>query len=58
MTDSVKQPNTTTRTIDLGAEMKKYWGAEWARADLAYMFSTGRKFDNSDRSESGVYSHD
>lgn len=57
MTDSVKQPNTTTRTLDLGAEIKKRWGAEWGKSDIAYEFSNGRKFENSDRSESGVYEH-
>lgn len=55
MTDSVKQPNSNARSIDLGAEIKKAWGALWSKADVGYEFSTGRKFDNSDRSESGVY---
>lgn len=58
MTDSVKQPNTRTRVIDLGAEAKKAWGTEFARPDVGYEFSNGRKFDSSDKSESGIYSND
>jgi hypothetical protein len=58
MTDSVKQPNTRTRTINWGAEVKKAWGPEWARPDIGYRFQNGREFDCSDKSESGVYRHD
>lgn len=58
MTDAVKQPNTRTRVIHIGAEIKKQWGAEWSRPDVAYEFSNGRKFDSTDSSESGIYSRD
>lgn len=33
-----------TRTIDFGALVKKAWGDEWGKKDVAYEFSNGRKF--------------
>lgn len=33
------------RVIDLNAEIKKVWGPEWNRAETAYEFSNGRKFE-------------
>lgn len=41
------EPNhdVTVREIDLGAEIRKIWGAEWNRAEIAYEFSNGRKFE-------------
>ncbi len=35
-------PNT--RTIDVGALVKKLWGKEWNQKETAYEFSNERKF--------------
>jgi hypothetical protein len=43
------------RTTSLSAAIKKSWGTEWSRPDIAYEMSNGRKFDSTDRRESGVY---
>ena len=32
------------RTLDLSAEAKKLLGPEWNAAEVAYVFSNGRKF--------------
>ena len=33
------------RTIDMSAEAKKIWGAKWGAPEIAYEFSSGRKFE-------------
>ena len=33
------------REIDLAAEVRKIWGAEWSKPPVAYEFSNGRKFE-------------
>jgi hypothetical protein len=33
------------RQIDLSAEMKKAWGAEWNKPEIAYEFSNGKKYE-------------
>lgn len=38
-------PNT--RTIDWGGEIRKAWGDEWHKREVAYKFSNGRKFETS-----------
>ena len=35
----------SSRVIDMGAEARKAWGPEWAKAPVAYEFSNGRKFE-------------
>lgn len=55
MTDSVKQPNTRTREINLSAEIIKAWGTEYSQPEACYQFASGRQFVSSDRSQSGVY---
>jgi hypothetical protein len=32
------------REIDLSAEIKKIWGPQWNAPEVAYEFSSGRKF--------------
>lgn len=32
------------RTVDFGAEVRRMWGDEWMKKDVAYEFSNGRKF--------------
>jgi hypothetical protein len=39
-----KKNEPTFRTIDLSAEAKKMWGAKWGAPEIAYEFSSGRKF--------------
>ena len=36
--------NTTYRTINLGAEVKKIWGKAWNEPEVEYEFSNGRTF--------------
>lgn len=45
----------STRTINYSALVRKEWGENWNKPDIAYEFSNGRKFLDTDRSESGVY---
>ena len=33
------------RTLDLGAEARRIWGAKWNAPEIAYEFSNGRKFE-------------
>ena len=44
-----------TRKINLSAQIKNVWGTDYSRPDIGYVFSNGRQFDNTDRSESGIY---
>lgn len=55
MVDQVKQINTRTRKISVSAMVKKAWGSEYSRRDVVYEFSNGRRFESTDRGESGVY---
>lgn len=43
------------RTFSFSALVKKKWGKEWTKPDVAYQFSNGRRFYSTDRAESGVY---
>ena len=48
MTQPVGTPtpnDPTYSTLDLGAEVRRLWGPEWNRAEIAYEFSGGRKFE-------------
>jgi len=58
VTDSVKQPNTRTREINLTAEVIKAWGPEYAQREVCYVWSNGRQFLNTDRDGNGIYSND
>jgi hypothetical protein len=33
-----------TRTVSFGALVRRAWGDEWLKKDIAYEFSNGRKF--------------
>jgi hypothetical protein len=33
------------RVIDMSAEAKKAWGQNWGKPEVAYEFSSGRKFE-------------
>jgi len=35
----------TTREIDLNAEVRRLWGAEWNKPEVEYEFSNGRTFE-------------
>lgn len=37
-----------TRQISAGGLVKQAWGDEWAKKDIAYKFSNGRKFQASE----------
>ena len=34
----------TTKTLDLGAEIRKAYGPKWNEPEVEYEFSNGRKF--------------
>ena len=34
----------TVREINLGAEIRKIWGPEWNKPEIAYEMADGRKF--------------
>lgn len=36
--------DVTGRTIDMNAEVRRIWGAEWAKPEVEYRFSNGREF--------------
>ncbi len=33
------------RVIDMNAEVRKAWGAQWGKPETSYVFSSGRKFE-------------
>ena len=40
------ESNPTFREVDLAAEIRKIWGAEWNKPDISYEFADGkRKFE-------------
>ena len=49
------QITTRFRTWSWGALARRAWGPEYHRPDTAYRFNNGRRFDSTDRDESGVY---
>lgn len=38
------ESNPVFREVNLSAEIKKIWGPEWNKPELAYEFSNSRKF--------------
>lgn len=46
--------NTTYRTINLSAEVKKMWGKQWNEPEVEYEFSNGRQFKRR-TAESAIY---
>ena len=45
MASSDNSSDVKTTEIDLGAEIRKIWGANWNKPETAYEFSNGRKFE-------------
>lgn len=45
----------TTRIINFNQLVRKIWGKEFNKSDVAYEFSNGRKFESSDRGTTGIY---
>ena len=50
-----QQITVRVRTQSWGAMVKRAWGPEYHKPDVAYVFSNGRRFLSTDRDESGVY---
>lgn len=45
MTENDLRPNLPiSRSVDLGAEVKRIWGPAWNEPEVSYEFSNGRKF--------------
>jgi hypothetical protein len=47
-----------SRDIDYAALVRKQWGKEWTKPDIAYEMSNGRTFESTDATESGIYKRD
>ncbi len=45
----------TTRILNWGAEVRKAWGDEYQKPDVAYEWSNGKKHESTDRTENGFY---
>lgn len=45
----------STQTIDYRQMVILEWGPEWNMNDIAYEWSSGRKFDSTDKYTSGIY---
>lgn len=58
MADGVSQEKPTFLERSWKAIVLRQWGPEYNRSDDAYEFSNGRKFESSDRGDSGVYEND
>ena len=43
-TNDLYPRDVTVNERDLGAEVRKAWGAKWNAPEVAYEFSNGRKF--------------
>lgn len=43
------------RKFSVSAQTKKYWGSEYHKPDVAYEFSSGKRYVSTDREESGIY---
>lgn len=44
-TENTLRPNNPTfKELNLSAEIIKGWGPEWGKPEVAYEFSSGRKF--------------
>ena len=58
MTDGVNQEKPTFLVRSWKAIVLRKWGAEFSRSDTAYEFSNGKRYESSDRGDSGVYEND
>ena len=45
----------STRTISWYSMVLDVWGENWAKPDIAYEMTNGRKFDYTDRTRTGIY---
>ncbi len=48
-------PIVQTRHLSLEELVRKAWGKEYTKPDIAYEFSGGRKFESTDGREGGPY---
>lgn len=60
MVQKVRNPNLGTKvhatTTSWSARVIQAWGTEWSAPDHGvYEFSQGRKFDSTDKTNSGIY---
>lgn len=45
----------TTRNINWYSMVLDVWGEDWAKPDIAYEMTNGRRFDFTDRINTGIY---
>lgn len=50
-----RKERTHTREINASAQARQAWGSEYTKPDVAYEFSSGRKFDSTDKRDTGIY---
>jgi hypothetical protein len=54
MSNGIPTTPPPTSTKDWGAMVRRYWGDAWLRREEVYIFSNGRKFDDSG-DHAGIY---
>lgn len=47
-----------TRTLSWEEIVRKSWGKEWNKPEVVYEFSSGRKYESTDNTDSGIYERD
>lgn len=57
MADNNPNP-VTTRTVDYKRLIQDQNGKDHQKPEVVYQFSNGRKFDSTDKAESGIYRRD
>ena len=57
MADNNPNP-VTTRTVDYKRLIQHQNGKDHQKPEVVYQFSNGRKFDSTDKAESGIYRRD
>ncbi len=55
MADSRDVPQSTTRIIDFKSIVRRLEGKNWTKPETAYVFSNGRRFNNTDEAPGGPY---
>jgi len=55
MADSSDVPAPSVRTLDFKSIVRRLEGKNWTKPEWAYLFSNGRRFDNTDAAPGGPY---
>ena len=55
MSASSNPPAPSVTVRDFKSIVRKLWGKDWTKAETAYSFTGGRKFNNTDDAPGGPY---